>query len=141
MINKVIIVGRLGADGELAVFSNNSSKLNLRVATSDSYKNKEGQWVDNTDWHQVEVWNPSEHIRANVFKGALLYIEGKNKTSTYEDAQGATKYRHFIKAETVRLLSSSGGSQDGGGGHNYQNPPAYDGTFPEGGAGNDDLPF
>lgn len=139
MINKVILVGIIGADAEVKSFSENARKATFSLATADGYfdKKNNNQWVDQTDWHNVEVWNPSEHFVANAFKGTTLYVEGKLKCNSYDDANGQKKYFYFIKAEKVRILKPAGGGAQAA----AENvPPAMNGGFGNN-EGNDDLPF
>ena len=139
MINKVILVGNIGADAEVKSFSENARKATFSLATADGYfdKKNNNQWVDQTDWHNVEVWNPSEHFIANAFKGTTLYVEGKLKCNSYDDANGQKKYFYFIKAEKVRILKYAGGGTQAAA---ESVPPAMNGGFGNN-EGNDDLPF
>lgn len=141
MINKVILIGNIGADAEIRSFEGGARKATFTLATSDGYYDKKNnnQWVEQTDWHSIEIWNPSDHLVANLFKGTKLYIEGKNKCNTYDGTDGQKKYFYHVKASTVRVLGSNGASQQNTTGEH----PGMAGSFPDSssGDGSDDLPF
>lgn len=137
MVNKVILIGNLGADAEIREFDGGSRKASFSLATSDSYKDKLGNWVDQTDWHNIEVWNPSDHLVANLFKGTKLFVEGKLKCNSYDDSAGNKRHFYYIKSSMVRVLSSSGSTSDTP--SNNETHPGMTGGFD--GIGNDDLPF
>jgi len=99
--NRVQLIGNVGHDLELKTFEK-TSLLNLRVATNEKYKNKEGVIVDTTEWHNVAVWGPlavlcSKHLS----KGSQVVIDGKLKTRSYEDKEGVKHYVTEIIASDV----------------------------------------
>lgn len=105
-INKVILVGRLGLDPEIRKIENLRSKLLLRLATTESYKNANGEWQDVTDWHNVVMWGPmAERGERDLHKGNLVYIEGKLKTRSWEDRDGHKRYATEVIAEYYQNLS------------------------------------
>ena len=130
-MNKVLIVGRVAADSETKEF-NNSAKTSFRVATNESYKDKNGEWQKITDWHNVELWR-----NRNILKGTLVSVEGSLKTDKYEDKDGNTRYRAYIKASRVDALIQP--EQSASAGNNY--PDASDNFESEFEAGNGNLPF
>ncbi len=104
-INKVEIQGFLGRDAEVKTFESGRTLVNLRVATSESYKNAKGEWVDNTTWHNVTHWcaKMDETLRQDLVKGALVSITGKLNTRKYTDKSGQDKYITEIVAYKVEL--------------------------------------
>jgi single-strand DNA-binding protein len=119
MVNKVILVGRLGKDPVLKHFSNDNAIAEFSIATDDSYKNREGQKVEQTDWHNIKIPTKKQAEIAEKYlkKGSLVFIEGKIKTRSYDDKDGNKKYVTEIIAETFRMLDSKRDS--GGDGGNY----------------------
>jgi single-strand DNA-binding protein len=76
MINKVTLIGNTGRDSEVRVLENGTQVCSFSVATTESYKDKNDQWQDQTEWHNVVVWRPSQNV-ASLPKGAKVYVEGK----------------------------------------------------------------
>ena len=111
-INKVILIGRLGRDPEVRYLENGSAVAKLGVATTESYKDKQGEWQDITEWHDVIMWRfLAERAEKSLKKGALVYIEGKLKSRKYqkEGEETARKITEVV-ADTFRLLSKREGS-------------------------------
>lgn len=105
-VNKVILIGRLGQDPEFRKMDNMRSKLLLRLATSESYKNANGEWTDITDWHSVVMWGPmAERGERDLHKGNMVYIEGKLKTRSWEDKDGHKRYTTEVLADYYQNLS------------------------------------
>lgn len=91
-MNKVILIGNVGKDPEIKRLESGKSVANLSFATNESYKDKQGNEVKNTEWHNLVVWSPIAEVFENhVKKGTSLAIEGKIKTRSYEH-EGKTKY-------------------------------------------------
>lgn len=112
MINKVILVGNVGADPEVRYISEGVPTGKIRLATSETYTDKKGEKVTKTEWHTVTVWNSLAKITETyVKKGMLLYIEGKISTRSYEK-DGETKYFTEIVANEMKFLGrkAEGGS-------------------------------
>ena len=117
-VNKVILVGNLGADPESRE-AGGSTVCNFRVATNDSYKDSTGTYVDKTEWHSVVAWGKLAEICGTYLKkGSQVCIEGSLQTRSYEK-DGVTKYTTEIKAREMTMLSGSD-SGDGAAG----SPPA-----------------
>lgn len=105
MINKVILVGNLGQDPEVRKLESGVSVGRFSVATSESYKDKEGEWRSKTEWHNVVVWrNLAENAERNLKKGMQVYIEGKLSTSKWQDKDGSERRTTDIIANTMRIL-------------------------------------
>lgn len=111
MVNKVILIGRLGTDPEARYIPDGTMVVNFSMATDESWKNKNGEKQQRTEWHKIEVWGKLAEICANyLLKGALVFIEGKIKTQTWEDKEGVKRYTTKIQAMGMKML---GGKQDG----------------------------
>jgi single-strand DNA-binding protein len=118
-VNKVIIVGRLGADPEMKTISTGNTVARLSVATSDQWTDKEGQKQERTEWHRVVVWGKlAELCGKYLSKGRQVYVEGRLQTRSWEDPQGGKKYTTEVVAQTVQFLNSGGASTSQEG--NYQ---------------------
>ena len=114
-INKVILVGNAGKDPETRHLENGTPVCNFSLATSETYKDKAGQKVTTTEWHNIVLWRGlAEVAEKYVKKGSQLYIEGKIKTRSYEDKDGVKRYSTEIVADTMQLLGKAG---DGGSSH------------------------
>ena len=107
MLNKIMIIGRLGQDPEARSTQNNTTVTNLSVATSERYKNKQGEQIENTEWHRVTAWDRlGEVCRDYLKKGSLVYIEGRVQTRDYEDKDGVRRYVTEIIAREMKMLDS-----------------------------------
>ena len=102
-INKVEIQGFLGQDAEVKSFEGGRTLISLNVATSESYKNKDGEQVKNTTWHKVSHWRTKmdENLRTGLKKGTLVLIQGKLNTRKYNDKNGQERYMTEILAEKI----------------------------------------
>jgi len=109
MYNKVILIGRLGKDPVVKHFSNDNAIAEFTIATNDNYKNKEGQWVDVTDWHNIKLpfKKQAEYAEKNLKKGMQVFVEGKIKTRSYDDKDGNKKYVTEVVADVVRSLEKA----------------------------------
>jgi len=107
MINKVILVGRLGKDPEVRHLENGAVVANFSVATSERYKDKdkEGEWKEKTEWHNIAAWKwLAEFAEKYLKKGGLVYIEGKIRTRSWEDKDNNKRYTTEVIADTIRKL-------------------------------------
>lgn len=110
-VNKVILIGNLGADPELKYTQNSKALCNLRVATTSVFKDKGGQRQERTEWHRVTVWgDQAENCSKYLAKGRSVYIEGRLQTRSY-DKDGQKHYATDVVAERVVFL----GGREGGG--------------------------
>ncbi|GAA0877601.1 single-stranded DNA-binding protein [Algoriphagus jejuensis] len=113
-VNKVILVGNLGADPEVKYLEGDKAVAKLRLATTESYKDRNGNRIDQTEWHDLEMWDGQAKIAEQYLKkGSQLYVEGKIKTDTWQDDQGQNKYRTKIRVLSFTML---GGKPDGASG-------------------------
>lgn len=151
-VNKCILVGRLGAEPESRSFPNGGSVCNLRLATSESWKDKQtGERQERTEWHRVVLGNRlGEIAQQYLHKGSQVYIEGSIVTRKWQDAQGQDKYATEIRGSSMTMLDSKGTDNSGQQQQGYQSPsqPASpsagpDYGSPQGGADylDDDIPF
>lgn len=123
MINKVTLVGYLGGDPETRTLENGTPVGRFSLATSDAYKDKEGNWQNTTEWHNVVAWRELAERCQKFTKGQLVYVEGKISNRKYTDKDGVEKNVTDIVANTVRLLEKrEHGDQSG------QNMPAQERT-------------
>lgn len=138
-VNKVIIVGNLGRDPEVRTFQNGGKVCNLRIATSESWKDRStGERKERTEWHSVAIMSePVARIAEQYLrKGSKVYIEGQLETRKWQDQSGQDRYSTEVVLRpysgTLTLLDGSGGSSGGGdrssgsGSGDYQAPPARD---------------
>ncbi|MGP9544180.1 single-stranded DNA-binding protein [Psychrobacter sp. AOP7-B1-25] len=126
-VNKVIIIGNLGADPEARQFSNGGSVTNISVATSEQWTDKQsGEKREATEWHRIALFNRLGEIAAQYLrKGSKVYIEGSLRTRKYQDQSGQDRYITEIRAEQMQMLDGmSGGQSDnsfGGQNQGYNN--------------------
>ena len=165
-VNKVILVGHLGADPDMRYTPSGQGVCELRVATSESWNDKNGQRQERTEWHRVVVWGKRAEVCAKYLaKGRQVYVEGRIQTRSYDDKEGVKRYMTEVIANDVQFLGSgnrdgagaggggggAGGGGGGGGGRGRDDaggpPPddlGYGGGGSGGGAGpgpDDDIPF
>src|SRR3954449_5753362 len=152
-VNKVILVGNLGADPELKYTPSQRPLCNLRIATTEVFKDKSGQRQEKTEWHRVTVWGDSaENCSKYLAKGRSVYVEGRLQTRSY-DKDGQKHYATDVVADRVVFLGSGGGAGGGEGrrggatGGMGGGRPGTEGAAPEdsdaGGPppSDDDIPF
>lgn len=116
-VNKVILVGNLGSDPETKTIESGAKVANFSIATSERYKDKNGNQVDKTEWHNIVMWRGLADIAEKYLKkGAQVFIEGKLRTRTWDDQNGNKRYTTEVLADNMTLLGrpEGGGSQGGG---------------------------
>ena len=107
-INKVILIGNLGKDPEVRYLDNGVAVANLSLATTETYKNKEGNRISQTEWHDIVLWRGLAEVAEKYLKkGASIYIEGKIKTSKWVDKEENTRYKTEIMADKMTMLNKS----------------------------------
>ena len=107
-INKVILIGRLGADPELKTVGQDQTVARMNLATSESWTDRNNQKQERTEWHRVVVWGRLADICGQYLtKGRQVYVEGRLQTRSWEDQQGQKKYTTEVVANTVQFLGSS----------------------------------
>ena len=144
-VNKVLIIGRLGADPEVKTVAGGQNVARLSVATSENWTDREGQKQERTEWHRVVVWGKlAELCGKYLAKGRQVYLEGRLQTRSWEDNQGQKKYSTEIVANVVQFLggqqegrsANTGGGGGGGGDFGAQDfgpEPSFDNS--------DEIPF
>jgi single-strand DNA-binding protein len=148
-VNKVILVGNLGRDAELRYTPGGAAVATVNMATTDVYKDREGQKKEDTQWHRVILWGrTAESLHEYLTKGKQIYVEGRLQTRKWTDKDGVEKYTTEIRGDRVVLLGggSGGGGQraargpaESGGGGGYD-PGPHDSGGP-GDLSDDDIPF
>ncbi len=120
-VNKVILLGHLGKDPEIRAMETGRRVANFTLATSETYKDKNGERVENTEWHNVVFWGPvTEIIEKYVKKGTQIYVEGKLRTRSYETKEGVKKYTTEVLGDTITLLGGGPKNNDNGSNNNNQ---------------------
>jgi single-strand DNA-binding protein len=136
MINKAIIIGRLGKEPETRYMQDGGAITSFSVATDEKYKNKQGEQVQKTEWHRIVTFGKLAEICGQyLVKGKLVYIEGKIQTRQWENKDGVKQYTTEIVADTMKMLD--GQKQDGQQGAKKQEPAQGNGAIDE----SDDIPF
>ncbi len=108
-VNKVILVGRLGADPEVRYTSNGTAVATFRMATSESWTNKDGQREERTEWPKIVAWSKLAEICGEYLsKGKQVYIEGRLQTREWEDRDGVKRWTTEITAQNMQMLGSPG---------------------------------
>ncbi|MEX0844314.1 MAG: single-stranded DNA-binding protein [Balneolaceae bacterium] len=125
-LNKAMLIGNLGQDPEVRYTQSNTAVATLNIATSERYKDSNGEYQENTEWHRVVAWGRTAEIcQQYLTKGSKVYIEGPIQTRQWEDKDGQKRYTTEIKALRMVMLDSKGGSaggnQQGGGQAQNQN--------------------
>ena len=150
MVNKVILVGNLGKDPELRQTGGGNPVCTFTLATSEKYKDREGNLQEKTEWHNIVVWGKqAETVKQYCQKGKQVFLEGRIQTRKWQDKEGKDRYTTEIVADNVRFLGGGnrggeggqggGGSYGGGGGGNYgggQGGGSGQGGGGQGGGGN-----
>ena len=115
-LNRVLLLGNLGADPELRITGSGQAVLNMRLATSETYLDRDKVRQERTEWHNVVVWGKrAEALGKFLVKGSRLFVEGGNRTSSYEDRDGNKRYKTEVIARDIILAGSAqgGGSRSG----------------------------
>jgi single-strand DNA-binding protein len=108
-INKVILIGRLGADPDVRYMADGTPVVNFNMATSERFRSAEGTWEDRTEWHRIVAFRKLAETYASLLgKGRLVYVEGKLQTRQWQDAQGVKRYSTEIVAREIKLMDSTG---------------------------------
>ena len=138
-LNRVMLLGNLGADPELRMTSGGQAVLKLRLATSETYLDKNRARQERTEWHNVVIWGKrAEALSKIISKGTRIFVEGGLRTSSYDDREGNKRYRTEVVASNILLQGQGRGAGAGGGGGGgpagsgggFRDAPAED--YPEG---------
>lgn len=116
-VNKVILIGNLGTDPEVRHLESGAAVAQFRLATNELYKDKQGNRVERTEWHNIVAWRGlAEMVEKYVKKGQSIYVEGKIRTRQYQDKDQQTRYVTEIVADEITMLGSGRGQGDNGNG-------------------------
>lgn len=150
-LNRVMLLGNLGADPELRSTSGGQAVLKFRLATSESYLDRNKTRQERTEWHNVVVWGKRAEGLAKILnKGSRLFVEGSLRTSSYEDRDGNKRYKTEINANNILLCGGRGGPASREGGPEFEDesggPSAPPGGYEDSGlggdrGGDDEFPF
>lgn len=143
-LNKVLLIGRLGKDPDVRKMEGNITKVTFPMATTDNYKDKTGNWQEQTEWHNVVMWRMvAERAERDLKKGSNVYIEGKLRTRSWEDQGGNKRYTTEVIADSFILLDKreySGERPVATGAEPARDVEDIESGF-DNSQGNDDLPF
>src|SRR5664279_1442619 len=155
-VNKVILIGNLGRDPETRYTTGGDAVTNLRIATTETWKDKSGEKQEKTEWHTVVLFGRQAEIAGEYLKkGRPVYIEGRLQTRKYTDKEGVEKYSTEIVGDRMQLLGSRDGGGGGAGDTDFSAGPAASGAPAKSGGGapkgggakpktddfDDDIPF
>lgn len=147
-LNRVMLLGHLGADPDLRYTQGGQAVLNIRLATTESYLDRDKVRKERTDWHAVTLWGKrGEALAALLRKGSQVFVEGRLQTSSYEDRDGNKRYKTEVIASNVVLVGGKGDGAQRAEGRQREAAPAKPAGVESddygygGGAGDDDLPF
>lgn len=132
-LNKIMLIGRLGKDAETRFTTNNVSVTNFTLATDYSYKGKNGDWVNETTWHNIVSFNLSDYFKDNLKKGRKFYVEGRLSKRDYTDKEGVKRYSTEVISERLIPLEPTSESS--------ASDEESKSVEPSVGNENDDLPF
>ncbi|GHT24350.1 single-stranded DNA-binding protein [Bacteroidia bacterium] len=134
MVNKVILVGRVGKDPEVRHLDSNQSVANFTLATNEYYV-KDGNRIEQTEWHNIVVWRSlAEYAEKYIRKGSLLYVEGRIRNRSWDDKEGGKHYITEVVADSIQNLTPKPATAGG-------NEPKEEPQKGEAGSPADDLPF
>ena len=135
MINKVILIGRLGADPEIRYTPSGAEVATFRIATSESWTNKSGEKEERTEWHRIVAWRGLAKICGEFLsKGKLVYVEGRLRTRSWEDRDGNKRTTTEVEATDMKMLGGAGE-----GGRKAREPEAE--SAPPAAKEEEDIPF
>ncbi|MCB0731311.1 MAG: single-stranded DNA-binding protein [Ignavibacteriae bacterium] len=137
-LNKIMLIGNLGQDAEHRFTTNNTEVTSFSLATTHSYKGRDGNWVNETTWHNIIIFGASDYLKGNLKKGKKFYVEGRLSKRDYENKDGQKVYVTEVVADKFSIIpleSGEGGSFQSN--SNFSQPESLDTTAPE----DDDLPF
>jgi len=112
-VNKVILIGNLGADPETRYLPSGDAVTNIRMATTDTWKDKSGEKQEHTEWHRIAFFGKLAEIAGEYLKkGSPVYVEGRIRTRKWQDKEGQDRYSSEIVADRMQLLGSRGGGSE-----------------------------
>jgi len=139
MVNKVILIGNLGADPEIRYTANGTAVATLSLATSRKWKDRDGNMQDETEWHRVIAWAQRAEFCGNYLsKGSKVYVEGRLQTRKWKDQSGNDRYTTEIIADNVQNLTPRGATSSSGG---FEEPPLPQEPYGGFSGSDEDVPF
>jgi single-strand DNA-binding protein len=133
-LNRVMLLGNLGQDPELRFTQGGQAVLNIRLATTETYFDRDKQKKERTDWHTVVIWGRrAEALGKILTKGSSIFVEGSIRNSSYEGRDGQKRYKTEISAKNVILAGRGGGGRRDDASADDGPPPGYDAGFDTGG--------
>ena len=146
-LNKVMLIGNLGKDPEVRAIPSGVKVANFSIATTEKYKDREGQMVEKTEWHNIVMWRGLAEVAEKYLKkGSQIFVEGRLQTRSWDDQAGVKKYMTEIVCDNMVMLGRprgeggpGGGERDMGGGNSQPQKSGASGNVPP--APEDDLPF
>ena len=135
-LNKIMLIGNLGRDAETRFTTNNLSVTSFTLATTNSYKGKDGNWVNDTTWHNIVSFNLSDYFKGNLKKGRKFYVEGRISKRDYTDKEGIKRYTTEVVSDRIIPLDSVGATEE-----TEEKPFESQGEPDVKVDDNDDLPF
>ena len=129
MVNKVTLIGRLGSDPEIRTLESGVPVGRFSVATSENYKDRNGEWQEQTEWHDVVVWRAAaERAQRSLFKGYMVYVEGKLTHRKWQDKDGNNRKTTEVVANYFRILNSPDTGSANGERSSYNSQPSSQAT-------------
>ena len=141
-VNRVMLIGNLGKDPDVQVLEGNIAVAKFPLATTETYKDRTGKLISQTEWHTVVLWRGlAELAQKYLHKGSLVYIEGRLRTRNWDDKEGHRKFATEVVGDNLIMLDkrADGGAMHGGSGSGYEGPGPDD--IPSLGEPSPDLPF
>ena len=137
MVNKVILIGRLGKDPDVRYTPDGTMVTSFNLATDEQWKDKNGEKVQKTEWHRIVAWGKLAEICGNyLVKGKLVFIEGRIQTRSWEDKEGVKRFTTEIIASNMQMLDSKGQNKT-----DESSLDAAPASFSNGNVSVDDVPF
>lgn len=138
-LNKVMLIGNLGRDPEVRYTAAGTAVAGFSIATTEKFKNKNGEWEERTEWHNITLWGKLAEIAGEYLaKGKTVYVEGRLQTRKWQDRDGKDRYTTEIVGDKMQMLGGKGDGGRSGGSRSDSQEPAYEEPVfnPD-----DDIPF
>jgi single-strand DNA-binding protein len=137
-LNKIMLIGNLGNDAETRFTTNNAAVTTFSLATTSGYKGKDGNWVNETTWHNIVSWNLPDFYKEALKKGKKFYVEGRLSKRDYTDKEGVKRYITEVVSEKLIPLE---GRESSGNGDSYSERSSYEAPAASSSPEDEDLPF
>ena len=140
-LNKVMLIGNVGTDPEVRYLDGNTKVATFRLATTERFKDRSGETRENTEWHSIVAWRQSADVAERfIRKGTQIYVEGRLRTRTWTDQQGAQHARTEINVDTLQLLGRRSDNPGAQGDNTFTSPAPAQGGYPQSGYQQDGYP-